>query len=120
MKAAAAAVELFLLYETAVFAVKASTVQQKLWAVGVYHEQRKMPNPVKDNSYIQFIMKHALAADAPPKPKVPVTNRVLAELRSRLDLDTVPAFTLWAGIRFAIALCCRISEWAIDGKHLLR
>jgi hypothetical protein len=79
-----------------------------------------MPNPVKDNSYIQFIMKHALAADAPPKPKVPVTNRVLAELRSRLDLDTVPAFTLWAGIRFAIALCCRISEWAIDGKHLLR
>ena len=34
-------------------------------------------------------------------------------------MNTVPAYTLWAGIRFAIAMCCRISEWAIDGKHRL-
>jgi hypothetical protein len=66
---------------------------------------------------VKAVIADAVALDAPQEPKIPVTNTTLAALRAKLDISQRPAFVLWAGIRFAIAFLCRISEWAVNDKH---
>ena len=112
--------ELFMNYETAVHNIKAETVVQKLWAVGAKHKQARMPDPFHNNKLYKTMIANNTALDEPSLPKVPVTNSTLREIRRNLQLDRRPDFTLWIGIRFAIAYLCRISEWAVNDKHTVR
>ena len=65
-------------------------------------------------------MANAMAKDKPSVPKVPITQKQMAALKSKLNLNERSSFTFWAGLRFAICFLCRISEWAKGEKHTLR
>ena len=117
--AAAAQAHLFITYETALFDIRAQSVAQKIWAVGSRHKSAHIEDPFSGNDLVKSVIADAVALDAPQEPKIPVTNTTLAALRAKLDISNRPAFVLWAGIRFAIAFLCRISEWAVNDKHTI-
>lgn len=118
--AAAAQAQLFLTYETACFNVKAVSVAQKIWAVGVRHKVSFRPDPFSGNSLVRAVVADAVSLDEPAQQKVPITNTTLEYLVSAIDLHSRPGFTLWTGIRFAIAFLCRVSEWAWQDKYSIR
>ena len=107
-------------YETACFDQKATSVAQKLWAVGVHHKAALRADPFVGNALVKTMLADACALDEPSKQKIPVTNTTLAALRDKLDLQTRPHFTFWTGIRFAIAFFCRISEWTFDDLYTVK
>ena len=108
---------MFVLYELANFKQKAENVNQKLWSVDKLHEHHNLPAPFAENGLLRKFMKNVLAKDNPALPKVPIAQRQLDALKKMLNLDDRPAFSFWVGIRFAIVIFCRISEWARGGKH---
>ena len=117
--AAAAQAKLFLHYETALHDVKARSVAQKIWAVGVKHKDQFQGDPFAGNQMVKDALADAMAKDEPQKPKVPITNETLVQLRRKLNLAQRPAFVFWTAVRFAIAFLCRISEYAVKDKHTL-
>ena len=118
--AAAAQAQLFLIYETACFDIKASSVAAKIWAVGVAHKAAFQADPFSRNALVKSILDDACALDEPAKQKLPITNTTLKALRRKLDLSKRPQFCFWTGIRFAITFLCRISEWAFDDKYSVK
>ena len=119
-RAAAAQAELFIIYELANFDIKASSVVEKLWAVGKEHEARRMQDSFKANDVIRVLARSVCKLDGPPMPKIPVTDSTLGRIAEQLDFSTRESWVLWTGIRIAIAFLCRISEWGFGGKHALR
>ena len=101
--AAAAQAKLFLHYETALHDAKARSVAQQIWTVGVKHENQFQGDPFAGNQMVQDALADAVAKDEPQKPKVPITNETLVQLRRKLNLAHRPAFVLWTAVRFAIA-----------------
>jgi hypothetical protein len=116
-RAASAQGELFMLYEVATFDIKAGSVAAKLATVGREHETRRMTDPFANNVMLKHKIKEMCKLDGPPQPKIPVTDATLATLKQLLDLSKRPSLVLWVGLRFAIALLCRISEWGFNEKH---
>lgn len=117
--AAAAQAKLFLHYETGLHDIKATSVAQKLWAVGVKHKDQFYDDPFANNQMVKDAIADAVAKDEPQRPKIPISNETLVILRKKLNLHQRPAFVLWTGIRFAITFLCRVSEWAVQDKHTL-
>ena len=118
--AAAAQAQLFMTYETACFDIKAASVAQKLWAVGVRHKATFRADPMSGNAMVKAVIADAVALDTPSEQKIPITNTTLAFLKSALDTHSRSGSTLWTGVRFAIAFLCRISEWAWNDKYSVK
>ena len=72
--AAAAQAKLFLHYETALHDVKARSVAQKIWAVGVKHKDQFQGDPFAGNQMVKDALADAIAKDEPQKPKVPTNG----------------------------------------------
>ena len=119
IRAATSQAKMSMLYELANFDITAAAVNQKLWAVDKDHQAHRIPAPFKDNEVVREMVKDAIKRDAPSKSKMPITDRQMEAVREALDLSTRQGFCLWAGLRFAIAMLCRISEWAINEDHTL-
>ena len=120
IRAATAQAEMVMLCELANFDITAAAaVNQKLWAVDTDRQAHRISAPFKDNEVVREMLKDAIKRDAPSKSKWPITDRQMNAVRDALDLSTRQDFCLWAGLRFAIAMLCRISEWAINEEHTL-
>lgn len=116
-RVAAAQAELFIYYEIATFDIKAGSVAAKLATIGREHEARRLVDPFASNVHLRHKVAHLCQLDGPPQSKIPVTDATLAVLKQLLDLNKRPSLVLWVGLRFAIALLCRISEWGFNEKH---
>lgn len=119
IRAATAQAEMFILYELSNFDITAAAVNQKLWAVDKDHQAHRIPAPFKDNEVVREMIKDAIKRDAPSKSKMPITDRQMEAVKDSLNLSSRQGFTFWTGLRFAIAMLCRVSEWAINEEHTL-
>ena len=119
--AAAAQVELFALYELACFKITAKVVNRKINQIGDCHiKMFRLPNPFAENSVIKGFMRAAMALDPVSRKKCPISNAVLAAIKSSLNTVTREGLCVWTGIRFAICFLCRISEWAFKDQYSVK
>ena len=76
------------------FRLKAESVAQKIWAVGVKHKSEFLEDPFTNNQLLRDAIANAVAKDDPSKPKIPVSNDTLQAMRQRLDLNDRKSFVL--------------------------
>ena len=106
-----------------IFDITAAAVDQKLRAMGTGHQAHRIPAPSKDSEVVREMIKDTIKRNAPLRRQSQrcqsQTGKHLEAVRDALVLDTKQGLCFWAGLRFAIAMLCRISEWTVNEGHTL-
>ena len=84
------------------------------------HEANALNAPFAENRSLKKFMSNAIARDKLAIPKVPITQRQMDALEEMLNLKQRCAYTFWIGLRFAIFFLCKISEWPMGEKHVVK